>query len=251
MKRPPPRLSLDDGPRTFKKYLKRQEKQRERVLRSYQRPYTRTSPYQGTKILFILIIIFSITALVFNYIDIPEYIYFSLNGLVYQFMFHTIFTALFISSGDILSLFFLFIILYILYFMTRNIEMSYGTKFLFKLYIIGCLFTAMFYVLLRVSLMYFYPIEYFIVPVGLAWGGILGLISYSIFPIMKQRITALMYFLPIRMKGRSFLLFIILIRLIPALLYALFEPIYIVFYLPELGGVLGSYIVYKYQFGKK
>lgn len=251
MKKSLSRLYLDEGPKTLKKYLKRQEKQREKTMRSYQKPYTGTSQYQGTKILFILIIAFSITALVFNYMYISEYIYLSLNGLVFQFMFHTIFTGLFISSGDILSLFFLFIILYILYFMTRNIEMRYGTKFLFKLYFIGCLFSAMLYVLLRLSLMYFYPLENVSVQVGLAWGGILGLISYSIFPIMNQRITALMYFLPIRMKGRSFLLMIILFRLIPALLYALFEPIYIVFYLPELGGVLGSYIVYKYQFGKQ
>ena len=245
-KKPLPRVYLDE-----EKYLKRQEKQRERLLRSYKRPYAKSSQYQGTKILFIMIMLFSIVALIFSYNEIPQYIYLSLNGLVYKFTYYTFFTSLLVSSGDILSLFFLFIMLYILYFMTRNIEMSYGTKFLIKIYLIGCLFSAMFYVLLRISLAFYYPLEHFVVPVGLAWGGILSLISYSIFPIMNQRITAVMYFLPIRMKGRAFLIIIILFRLIPALLYALYEPIYIAFYLPELGGVLGAYIVYKYKFGKQ
>ncbi|MFX1592372.1 MAG: hypothetical protein ACFFCL_06730, partial [Promethearchaeota archaeon] len=148
-----------------------------------------------------------------------------------------------------LSLLFLFLILFVLYFMARNIEASQGTKFLVKLYIVCCLFTALFYVLLRLSLIFIYPLD-FIPPlyIGLAWGGILGLLSYSLFPIMNRKITAFMYFLPIRMSGRSFLFIIIIFRLFPVILFVWYEPAYIVFYLPELGGILGAYIVYKYQF---
>ena len=200
----------------------------------------------GTKILFITIIIFSIVGLFFN--QIPEYFYLSLSGLVYQFTYHTIFTSLFASSGDVLSLFFLILILFILYFMARNIEASQGTKFLFKLYLISCLFTALFYILLRISLISIYPLTSYIFPVGLAWGGILGLLSYSLFPIMNRKITAFMYFLPIRMSGRSFLIIIIIFRLFSVVLFAWFAPYYVIFYLPELGGILGAYIIFKYQF---
>ncbi|MFX0003997.1 MAG: hypothetical protein ACFE9J_10955, partial [Candidatus Hermodarchaeota archaeon] len=70
----------------------------------------------------------------------------------------------------------------------------------------------------------------------------------SLFPIMTRKITAFMYFLPIRMSGRSFLIFIIILRLLPVILFAWYDPVVIVFYLPELGGVLGAYILYKYQF---
>ncbi len=229
--------------------MKRQEKQRERTLRSYQQSFEKHSQYQGTKCLFIMIIIFSIIGLVFAYNDIPEYIYLSLYGLVNKFAYYTFFTSLFVSSGDVISLFFLFIMLFILYFMARNIEISLGTKFLIKLYIVCCLFTALFYILLRISLISVYPLD-FIYPlyIGLAWGGILGLLSYSLFPIMNKKITAFMYFLPVRMNGRSFLLIIIILRLFPVLLFAWYDPAYIVFYLPELGGILGAYIVYKYQF---
>ncbi len=249
LKQPTSRVYLDQGPKTLKKYLRRQEKQRERTLRTFQKPYRKASQYQGTKTLFIMILMFSIVALFFYYNYTPEYIYLSLNGLVYKFMFHTLLTSLFIYSGDILSLFFLFIILYFLYFMARNIEMSYGAKFLFKLYLIGCLVSAFFYILLRLSLIAIYPLT-ITAPVGLAWGGILSLLSFSIFPIMNRQITALMYFLPIRMRGRSFLLFIVLIRLVPALFYVFYSPILILFYLPELGGILGAYIVYRYKFGR-
>ncbi len=195
-----------------------------------------------------MIIIFSIVGLVFTYNYIPEYFYLSLHGLVYKFTYYTIFTSLFVSSGDVISLFFLFIMLFILYFMARNIELSLGTKFLIKLYIVCSLFTALFYVLLRFSLISIYPINSYILYTGLAWGGILGLLSYSLFPIMNKKITAFMYFLPVRMNGRSFLLIIIILRLFPVLLFAWYDLAYIVFYLPELGGILGAYIIYKYQF---
>ena len=133
--------------------------------------------------------------------------------------------------------------------MARNIESIKGTKFIIKLYIISSLFSAFVYVLLRVLFISIYPLNPDSLPldVGLAWGGILGLLSYSIFPMMDRKITALMYFIPIRMKGKFFLLIIVLLRLIPVLFYVWYWPFYVVIYLPELGGILGAYIVYKYQ----
>jgi len=251
MKRTISKVYLEKEPRKLKKYLKRQERETEKTLRGYQRSYERRSQYQGTKILFFTIIIFSITALIFEYFYIPEYFYLSLHGLVYKFTYYTLFTSLFVSSGDIISLFFLFIILFVLYFMARNIEVNQGTKFLVKLYMISTLFTAIFYILLRILLMPLYSLDSNNLFIGLAWGGVLGILSYSLFPIMNRKITALMYFLPIRMSGRSLLLIIVLFRLIPVILFAWYAPYYIVFYLPELGGILGSYIVYRYKFLNK
>jgi membrane associated rhomboid family serine protease len=245
MKRATSKVYLDQDSKSLRKYLKRQDKQNERTLRMYQKPYKKPSQYMGTKILFITIIIFSIAGLFFN--EISEYFYLSLSGLIYQFTYHTVFTSLFASSGDPISLLFLILMLFILYFMARNIEAGQGTNFLIKLYLISCLFTALFYVILRLSLITIYPLTVRI-PVGLAWGGILGLLSYSLFPIMNRKITAFMYFLPIRMSGRSFLFIIIIFRLFPVILFVWYAPYYVIFYLPELGGILGAYIVFKYQF---
>ncbi|MFX1410988.1 MAG: hypothetical protein ACFFA6_11585 [Promethearchaeota archaeon] len=246
VKKPATQEYLTKGPRALKKYLKRQDKQRKQAMRSVQ-SYRGATQYNYTKILFGLIIVFSITALFFP-ISIAHYIFFSLPGLIYNYTYYTFFTALFVSSGDFIGLFFLFIMLIFLYFMARNIELNYGWKFLIKLYVVCCLFSALFYVLLRLSLVSYAPLNVSLIKFGLAWGGIYGLISYSIFPIMNRQITALMTFIPLRMRGRSFLLMIILIRLIPGLLFALYSPIYLLFYLPELGGILGAYIIYKRQF---
>ncbi|MFX1571303.1 MAG: hypothetical protein ACFFB0_01005 [Promethearchaeota archaeon] len=254
IEKPIPRGYLEKGPKSLKKYLKRQNRQRREATRSYQaykRPYKKKIQYRGTKTLFLMISLFSIVALFFASTPLDNYIYLSLNGLIYEYTFHTLFTALFISAKDIFGIFILFIMLYILYFMTRTIELSLGTKFLIKLYLISCLFTALFYFLLRISLVSLYPLEIYSISVGLAWGGILGLISYSLFPIMNKEITALMYFLPIRMKGRSFLLIIILFRFLGLIFVFYYGLYYILYSLPDLGGILGAYIIYKYQFKRR
>jgi len=244
---------LYNGPKELKKYLKRQEKERKRTLRSYSTSYSGTSRYKGTKTLIWVILIASIVALIFEYNSIPEYIYLSLNGLVFKFTFHTFITALFVAESSIIWIFFLFIMLIFLYMIARNIEVTHGTTFLIKLYFICTLFSALFYILLRVALVGIYPLinQFNFDYVGLAWGGILGLMAFSLYPVMNQQITTLMYFIPIRMRGRTFLLFLILIRLIPGLFFSLFEPLYLWVYLPDLGGILGSYLVYKSKYGMR
>lgn len=247
---------MDQGPRVLRKYLRRQDKQRKKTLRSYGKTQKLTANYNYTKILFAIIIITSITALVFDSSKLSQYIYLSLDKVWSEYTVHTFFTSLFISFSNayysamsaVINLFFLFFMLFFLYFMARNIEMSLGASFLIKLYIISGLFSALFYILLRLALLGIFPIDTpDTVYVGLAWGGLYGLISYIIFPMMSGKIRALMTFIPMRMSGRSFLITIVLIRLLFGLLYAFYSLAYLLIYLPELGGILGSYLVYKYK----
>jgi len=247
---------LDKRPKVLRKYLRRQDKQRKKTLKIYGKSEKATTKYNYTKILFAVIILTSIIALFFDSYGISQYIYLSLNKLLFEFTYHTLFTSLFISFSSaynsagsaVINLFFLFFMLFFLYFMARSIEFSYGASFLIKLYIISGLFSALFYILLRLSLLAYLPLDSFPVYVGLAWGGIYGLISYIIFPMMRREVRA---FIPMRMSGRSFLIMIVSIRLIFGLLYAFYSLVYLLFYLPELGGILGSYLVYKYNFVKK
>jgi len=253
---------LDKGPKVLRKYLRRQDKQRKKALKVYGKSEKATTKYNYTKILFATIILTSIAALFFDSYEISQYIYLSLDKVLSEFTVHTFLTSLFITTSSvggssfsaIFSLFFLFFMLFFLYFMARNIEMSLGASFLIKLYIISGLFSALFYILLRLSLLGIYPLNDPIqvgdkvisgVYVGLAWGGIYGLISYIIFPMMRREVRA---FIPMRMSGRSFLIMIVSIRLIFGLLYAFYSLVYLLIYLPELGGILGSYLVYKYKF---
>lgn len=254
-KKPASQEYLDQGPKALKKYLKRQDRERKKTLKTYennQKLYTKQTQFLGTKTLFLMIIIFSIAGIIFSLYGLPQYMYMSLRSLIFDYTYHTFITSLFISEVDYIGFFLLIFMLMLLYFMARNIEARKGSKFLIKLYIISCLSSAFFYFILRLSLHFYIPLDYVenTVFVGFAWGGILGLLSYSLFPIMNQQITAMMYFLPIRVKGRSFLYIIILFRLLPGLLLAFRSPVYLLFYLPDLGGILGAYIVYRSQLGR-
>jgi hypothetical protein len=243
---------LERESKELKKYLKEQEKQRKRAAKSQEKTYRGVSTYAGTKFLMCTIIIFSIVALIFDSQELSQYIYLSLNGLIYTYMFHTIITAFFIApTGGIFGIFILFIMIYFLYNIAKNLEFQYGTRFLIKLYINCCLFTALFFVLLRLLLVFYFPIKFYPIYIGLAWGGIYGLISFLIFPIKDREMTSLVCFIPIRIKGKYFLLFLVLIRLIPGLLFAIFSPLDICIYLPDLGGILGAYLVYRYRYLKR
>ena len=253
IKKPASQEYLDQGPKALKKYLKRQDRERKKTLKTFennQKLYTKQTQFLGTKTLFLLIIVFSIAGMIFSLYEFPQYFYLSLHSLIYDYTYHTFITSLFTNQVDPFGFFLLIIMLMLLYFMARNIEARKGSKFLIKLYIISSLSSAFFYFILRLSLHFYIPIDLYSVPVGFAWGGILGLLSYSLFPIMNQQITAMMYFLPIRLKGRSFLYIIILFRLLPGLLLAFSSPVYLLFYLPDLGGILGAYIVYRAQLGR-
>jgi len=219
--------------------------------RTFQRTYAPQAEFKGTKFLIFMIIIFSIVAFIFELIGLQPYIFLSLQGLIYYYSYYTLFTAMFISSGGFFGLFFLIIMIYFLYYMARYIEIQYGTKFLINLYLLCGLFSAMIYILLRLLLHIYYPIETYPVFVGLAWGGILGILSFTIFPYYNRKMTGLMYFIPVRVKGRTFLLIIILIRLIPGLIYTIFDPLYILYYIPELGGIIAAYLVYYNRYKQR
>lgn len=210
--------------------------------------FTSKTKFEGTKFLVWMILIVSVVALIFTFIGLYPYIYFSLQGLIYYYTYYTLLTAMFVGSDGIFGLLILFIILYFVYYMARYIEIQYGTRFLIYLYMFCCLFSAMIYILLRLLLNLYYPIETYGVYVGLAWGGILGILSFTIFPYYNRKITGLMYFIPIRVKGRTFLLIIILARVIPGLFYTFLNPLYMLYYLPDLGGIIAAYVVYYNKF---
>jgi len=254
---------LEKGPRALKKYLKRQDKQRARTFRSSRRLGITTSQFQGTKVIFILIIGLTIAAMFFSFYGLREYLYLSLNALANEFTYHTLFTSIFIDQINpydpffFFSLMFIFIMLYFTNKISKIIEMARGTKFLVYLFLISGFFSILFYFLLRLALILYYPIldPLFLDGVGLVWGGIYGVISYTIFPSLNRETSALVTFVRVRMTGKAFLYMIIIFRLFFGLLYAFTDPIYgflnFLYYLPELGGILGSYIVYKYRLFSK
>ena len=232
--------------RQLNNYIKRQD---QHYVPRVKRTNNWSANFGGTKTLLIFILVFSIVASIFAAYDLQLYIYFSLSGLINNFAFQTILTSLFITEIELFSayafidIFFLAIMLFFTYLLSRSIEIRFGSIFLFKLFMISSFFSLLLFVLLRFTLIGSFPITLLAIPMGFAWGGILGLISYSIFPIMNQEITALMMIIPVRLKGKTFLIIIILLRIFPIL----FSPLSFIFYLPDLGGIIGAYIVFRYQ----
>jgi len=227
-------------------YLKRQDGN---YLPRVKRSNNWSANFRGTKTLLIFILVFSIVASFFAANNLQLFIYFSLRGLINYYAFQTILTSLFITEINIFSyyafidIFFLAIMLFFTYLLSRSIEIRFGSSFLFKLFMISSFFSLLLFILLRFTLIGVFPIFLVAIPMGFAWGGILGLISYSIFPVMNQEITALMMIIPVRLKGRTLLIIIILLRIFPVI----FSPFSFIVYLPDLGGIIGAYVVYRYQ----
>jgi len=229
----------------FKKYMKNQEKQKQRTIKYYESYDTKTTQNNSIKFLIIAIVIMSIAAMFY-----PLYLTLSSYSFL-NFYFWTFITSLFVSyTSDFFGLFFLFILILFFYMIIKNIERVFGTKFLLQLYFICAIFTGLVYILLLLLLQLIYgPYGSVIfVPYGLASGALLGVVCFMIFMNWNREMTFLLFFLPIRMKGRTIIIFLVLLKVVPGLLFAIVEPLYLLIYLPDLGGILASYLIHYYKF---
>ena len=227
----------------FKKYIKRQEKQKQRTIKYYDTKTTKTS---SITYLIIAIFIMSIASMVMGY---PLSLYLTLSSYSFlRFYFWTFITSLFVSyTSDLFGFFFLAILILFFYMMIKNIERIFGTKFLLQLYFICAFFTGLVYILLLLLLQLIYG-SVIVVPYGLASGALLGVICFMIFMNWDREMTFLIFFLPIRMKGKTIIILLVLLKVVPGLLFAIGNPLYLLIYLPDLGGILASYIVHYYKF---
>jgi uncharacterized protein len=236
----------------LKNYLKRQDQHYRPKVKRFN---NWSKNFGGTKTLLIFILGFSIVASFFAANNLQVYIYFSVSGLINNFAFQTIISSLFITEINLFSyyafidIFFLAIMLFFTYILSRTIEMRFGSVFLIKLFVISSFFSLLLFILLRFTLIGMYPINLLLPygPYSFAWGGILGLISFSIFPIMNQEITALLMIIPVRLKGKTFLIILIILRIFPIL----FDPLSFILYLPDLGGIIGAYFMFRYQIRRR
>ncbi|MHA1705237.1 MAG: AN1-type zinc finger protein, partial [Promethearchaeota archaeon] len=219
-------------PKELKKYIKRQQKiPKERKLLKR----LRKSPLKGTLTILILSIIVSTFGFILGSSNLRKYVFFSLNGLIRDYTFQTILTSLFLNpSSDLLGLIFFMFLLFFLYFISLRIELRYGTRFLLKIFFLSGFSAELLFILLRIILSIIYPLEIYVFYTGFIWGAFYGMFTCLILPNKNQDITALIFFLPIRMKGKNLLLILILLRLLPGFLMLFYYPYYVLFYLPDL-----------------
>ncbi len=232
--------SSTNTPRKIKKYLKRQEKQKIKTIRDFEDYGYRGA--KGTKYLIALIFILSLVTFIYP-------LFLTLSSLSFlNLWLWSLITSFFVSyTQDLFGLFFLIILIILFYVMIKNLERTFGTKFLLRLYFLCGFMTALFYILLWLALQPFYG-YIIVVPIGLASGALLGVISFMIFLNINREMTFLVFFMPIRMKGRTIIIFLVLLNLIPGLLLAIGDLLYLLVYLPDLGGIFGSYLLYYFKY---
>ena len=231
--------------RNFRKYMKRQDKQKQKTTKLYKSYNFEPTQNKGTKILIIVIIVLSIASMVVN----PLYLTLSRLSFL-DFWLWTFVTSVFVSYiSNMFELFFLFIIILFFYMIIKNIEQAFGTKFLLRLYLTCALLSGLVYFIFWIILELFLtpPGVGLVIPYGLASGALLGVICFMIFINWNRQMTFLIFFMPIRMRGKTIIIVLILIRLIPGLLLAFDYPPALLIYLPDLGGMLASYLVYNYK----
>ncbi|MHA1460072.1 MAG: rhomboid family intramembrane serine protease [Promethearchaeota archaeon] len=238
-------------PREFKKYMKRQDKQKQKTIKLYKSYNDKPTQNQGTKVIIMAVFVLSIASLAFPYNANPL----ALSRLSFlNFWLWTFVTSAFVSfSYDLFGLFFLVIIMLFFYMIIKNIERAFGTKFLLRLYLLCALFSGLLYFILWIIMeMFLIPPGFVvIVPYGLASGALLGVICFTIFINWNRQMTFLIFFMPIRMKGKTIITFLILIKLIPGLLFGISSPPLLLIYLPDLGGILASFLVYNFKLKRR
>jgi membrane associated rhomboid family serine protease len=230
--------------RDFKKYMKRQDKQKQKTTKLYKNYNTQRTQNNVTSYLLITIIVMSIAGMVFPW-------YLTLSRLSFlDFWFWTFVTSIFVNYTSVFGLFILFFLMIFFYMLIKNIEKAFGTKFLIQLYLLCALFSGIaYFILWLITEMFLIPSGFVLmIPYGLASGALLGVICFTIFINWNREMTFLIFFMPIKMRGKIIIIFLILIKLIPGLLFAIDNPSALIIYLPDLGGLLASYLVYKNKF---
>jgi cation transport ATPase len=230
--------------RNFKKYMKRQDKQKQKTIKLYKSYESPRTQKNVTLYLLITISAMSIASMAF-----PFELALSSSSFL-GFYLWTFVTSVFVNIiYDFFGLIFLFILMIFFYMLIKNIEQAFGIKFLIRLYLICALFSGLVYFILWLMLKIFfiYPelIDYF--PYGLASGALLGVICFTIYINWNRQMTFLIFFMPIKMRGKTIIAFLILIKLVPGLLFAIDTPPALLIYLPDLGGILASFLVYNYK----
>ncbi|GAI89172.1 unnamed protein product, partial [marine sediment metagenome] len=132
---PSKRVNSHRAPREFKKYIKRQEKHKQRTIKHYESYDNKTTKTNSTTYLIIAILIMSIASMVMGY---PLSLILTLSSYSFlELYLWTFITSLFVSyTSDLFGLFFLFILILFFYMIIKNIERIFGKKFLLQLYFI-------------------------------------------------------------------------------------------------------------------
>jgi hypothetical protein len=85
---------------------------------------------------------------------------------------------------------------------------------------------------------------------GFGWAGLLGIVSFRFFLEPETQWDVLFCYLPVKMEGKSVIVILILLRLIPNLVIIFTNELYMMIYLSEFLGLIAGGLVYYLKISK-
>ena len=206
---------------------------------------TQLKDFEGLLFLLSLLVLFSLFSL-----DLWNRQFISLNAYNISLgHYWTFFTSLFVvTMNSVEEILFFIIGLAFSFMVMRNLEKKKGLKLVYFVFGFSGLFSGALFLLIRVTFAFYIPIEMldvFFFTVGLGGAGLLGLTAFSVFLEPNQEWNLHTYGIPIRMKGKSLLLVIVALRLLPFLFTGFFSIFSFLPYCSELLGILAAFIYFK------
>ena len=200
---------------------------------------------EGILVLLTLIVLFSLFSL-----DLWNRQFISLNAYNISLGYYwTFFTSLFIvTMNSVEEILFFVIGLAFSFIVMRNLEKTTSIKLVYFVFGFCGLFSGVLFLIIRVIFAFYLPIEVldlFFLTVGLGGAGLLGLTAFSVCLEPNQEWNLRTYGIPIKMKGKSLLLVIVALRLVPFIFTGFFSIFSFLLYCSELFGILAAFIYFK------
>jgi len=219
----------------------------EETLVQENKPETKLKEIKGTLGLIVLISLFSLIAM---HPIIRACTNLSAYGLLKGY-YWTLFTSFFvitIENGAALLTFFIGI--FFIFKIAGDIEKTSGMKFFLLLYGFCGIFSSIIYLIFRFLISFSIPLfmlEMYSFSVGVSWASFLGVITYKVFLNPEGEWNLFISILPIKLKGKSLLLILIVLRLFSGIFYGYIHVLTLLMYCFELFGILAGYFVFLYK----
>lgn len=206
---------------------------------------TQLKDFEGLLFLLSLLVLFSLFSL-----DLWNRQFISLNAYNISLGYYwTFFTSLFIvTMHSVEEILFFIIGLAFSFMIMRNLEKKTSIKLVYFVFGFSGLFSGLLFLIIRMMFAFSIPIEVldlFFFTVGLGGAGLLGLTAFSVFLEPNQEWNLHAYGIPIRMKGKSLLLVIVALRLLPFLFTGFLSIFSFLMYCSELFGILAAFTYFR------
>ncbi len=222
----------DELDREMENYIRRQEKQQKKKER--ERKWSRSQKVSGVRVehrqplitqatkpiaTYWLMglntaayLLFQLVKLLFGAANVTPFFYLSLATLREGYFLAIILTNF--TPDNIISFIF---VLIMLYGTGRRLEMRYGTKFLLLLYMTGAVLGTLTVILVQTIAIVSGRFAVLLYPTSTQWCGMMAIFSFIIYLAgLDREMRFIIYFIPVQMKGRTMLYFLMGINLLSA-----------------------------------